>query len=108
MLPTHIEQALLLISTWVRDLTDDWLVVKCELIGELDNEHRKLLSRRDPKTKEQPELNELEKQIMILWKNTTGVDLVVLPRKERKQRDWWEPGKNTTMVGVKKITAAKR
>lgn len=108
MLPTQIEEAVRLISTWVRDLTDDWLVVKCELINELDNDHRKLFSRRDAKTKEQPEPNRVEKHVIRLWKDITGVDLVALPRKERRQRDWWAPEKNTVMAGVKKITAVKR
>lgn len=107
-MPKVVEEAVRDAATWIRDLTDDWLVVKNEVMCELDNEHRKLFSRRDPKTKEQPDLNEVEGEIVKLWKRLTGVDLVLLPRKQRKPRQWWEPEIETSLVGLKKITASRR
>lgn len=91
MLPPRIDDAVRMAACWVRRHTDDWSVVKHEILTELDNEHRTLFSRRDKLTKEIPELNELENEVVALWKELTGVTLVRRTLAERRHVSWWDP-----------------
>jgi hypothetical protein len=93
MLPERIEEAVRTVICWVRRYTDDWSVVKHEILGELDNEHRKYFSKRDKLTKELPEFNSLELEIITLWKKITGVSLKRRPLAERRNISWWNPDK---------------
>jgi hypothetical protein len=90
-LPLPIEEAVRLASLWIKKYTDDWSIVKHEVMGELDNEHRMLFGRRDRITKKIPALNEVEKQIVTMWKELTGVQLVIRPIEERRAAKWWDP-----------------
>ena len=69
----------------------DWVVVKDEILTELDNETRKLFSRRDERTKEIVALNQMELEIVALWKELTGVELQLLSFKMRRNLRWWRP-----------------
>lgn len=91
MLPVRIDDAVRLAVCWVRRHTDDWSVVKHEILTELDNEHRTLFSKRDRLSKEIPEFNELELEVVALWKELTGVTLVRRPLSERRGLSWWDP-----------------
>jgi hypothetical protein len=91
MLPDRIDDAVRVAICWVRRHTDDWSVVKHEILTELDNEHRMLFSRRDKLTKEIPEFNALELEVVALWKELTGVTLVRRPLAERREVTWWDP-----------------
>ncbi len=78
-------------ALWVKAYTDDWVVVKEELLTELTNEDRQLFSRRDPKTKEILALNEMELELVVFWKQLTGVELRLGSYKERSKARWWRP-----------------
>ncbi len=91
MLPPRVDEATRLAARWVKQLTDDWSVVKAEILGELDNEHRALFSRRDARTKELPPPNDLEREVIALWESVTGVSLVQRPLAERRTLVWWDP-----------------
>jgi hypothetical protein len=90
-LPKEIIDATKMASIWVKDKVDDWVIVKLEIMGELDNEHRMLFSKRDGLTKELPAFNELELAIVQLWKTLTGVELILRPLKDRRGTIWWTP-----------------
>jgi len=90
-LPTNVEAATRLVVLWVRDLTDDWVFVKEEILTELDNEHRKLFTRRDERTKGIVALNEMELELVTLWKQLTNVTLRLRSFKDRRAIKWWKP-----------------
>ena len=64
--------------------TDDWVTIKKIMLRSLHPSLRKSFSTRDPKTKEQS-LNEFEKQLIIKYKEITGVTLVCRTLKERRK-----------------------
>jgi hypothetical protein len=64
--------------------TDDWVTIKKIMLRSLHPDLRKSFSTRDPKTKEQW-LNEFEKQLIIKYKEITGITLICRPLKERRE-----------------------
>ncbi len=90
-LPVNVARAARVAALWVRDLTDDWIFVKQEILTELDNDARALFSRRDERTKQILELNAMEQELVILWKELTGVELKLRSFKERREIRWWKP-----------------
>ena len=54
--------------------TNEWMVVKKQLLRTLPPEHRTLFSRRDEKTKKQHP-NILEHEIIEWWFEKTGIQL---------------------------------
>ena len=91
MLPSNVERATRLAALWIQQHVSDWVVVKDEILTELDNETRKLFSRRDERTKEIVALNQMELEIVALWKELTGVELQLLSFKMRRNLRWWRP-----------------
>lgn len=91
MIPQSVERATRLAALWVRSHTDDWVTVKEEILTELTNEDRQLFSRRDPKSKEILALNDMELELVVLWKELTGVELRLRTYKERSAMRWWKP-----------------
>ncbi len=91
MLPPRIQEAINMVTRWVKQHTDDWGIVKQEIMNELNNEHRALFGKQDPKTKELSKFNELETEIIELWKTLTGVTLVIRTPAERRELVWWDP-----------------
>lgn len=90
-LPANVERATRAAAQWVRGLTDDWVVVKGEIMTELDNDGRSLFSRRDEKTKEVLDLNPMEREVIAFWKELTDVDLRLCSFKVRRKTRWWKP-----------------
>ena len=74
--------AISLVSSYVDDC-DDWMIVKKQVLLNLPSRLRKHFSTRDPKTKEQ-NLNQFEKDLIIYYKETIGIDLVVRTLEERR------------------------
>lgn len=108
MLPTRVRAAVRLTTLWVKRHTDDWCVVKREIMAELENEHRALFSRRDERTHEVTHLNETESEIVALWKELTGVELKLRTLEERRQLVWWTPkveNRGGYRHGMRKLTA---
>ena len=91
MIPKPVELATRLAALWVKDYTDDWVTVKEEILTELTNEDRQLFSRRDPKSKEILALNDMELELVVLWKQLTGIELRLRTYKERSKVRWWKP-----------------
>ena len=90
-LPANVERATRLVALWVRDLTDDWVVIKEQILDEVNNETRTMFTRRDERTKEITSLNPMEAEIVTLWKQLTGVELKLYPFKARRELRWWRP-----------------
>lgn len=107
-LPNQIIDATKLVSIWVKDKVDDWVVVKLEIMGELDNQHRMLFSKRDALTKELPALNDLELAIVQLWKTLTGIELKLRPLSDRRGTTWWTPEVAKTRKRGKKHLPKKK
>lgn len=91
MIPLAVEQATRIAAMWVRRLTDDWVTVKVEIMGELSNEGKKLFTRRDELTKENFSLNDMELELVALWREITGVELKLRSYKERREDRRWTP-----------------
>ena len=72
------------ISKAALDNTDDWVTIKKIMLRSLHPDLRKSFSTRDPKTKEQS-LNEFEKQLIIKYKEITGITLICRTLKERRE-----------------------
>ena len=88
--PRNVAQAVRFASFWVRGLTDDWVIVKEEILNELANADRSLFSKRDPRTKSSV-LNPMEEAIVEMWRSLTGVTLQVRTYRERRGTRWWRP-----------------
>jgi len=78
VIPREILDTINEVRLWVRDLTDDWNVVKREIIFELPFSHRVHFTTRDPITKDNIALNKMEEQL-------TGVKLIVRSLEERRK-----------------------
>jgi hypothetical protein len=78
-------------AIWVKAHTDDWVIVKEEILTELTNEDRQRFSRRDEKSKEILALNDMELELVAFWKQLTGVELKLRSYKERSKMRWWKP-----------------
>ncbi len=90
-IPPKVERATCLVSLWVKTHVSDWVVVKEEILNELDNETRKLFTKRDERTRAIAALNEMELEIVALWKRLTGAELQLNSYRERKGMKWWKP-----------------
>ena len=71
------------VSEYVGDC-DDWVTVKKQVLLNLPPKVRKNFSTRDSKTKEQW-LNNFEKDLIIYYKELTGIDLVLRTLDERRE-----------------------
>ena len=71
------------VSEYVGDC-DDWVTVKKQVLLNLPPKVRKNFSTRDSKTKEQW-LNNFEKDLIIYYKELTGVDLILRSLDERRE-----------------------
>lgn len=91
MIPLKVERAIRLAVIWIKDLTDDWISCKEQILNEMDNNTRKLFTKRDEHTKNIVALNEMELEILVLWKKLTGVELKLRSFKERRDLRWWKP-----------------
>ena len=75
---SHIQS----VSSYVGNC-DDWVTIKKEALLSLPPRLRKMFSTRDPKTKEQW-LNNFEKELVIYYKELTGIDLILRSLEERR------------------------
>ena len=66
--------------------SDDWVLIKKEIMKSLPWQLRTNFSTRDRKTYEQ-RMNDFEKMIAEYWKSKTGVELRVIQLWERKNID---------------------
>lgn len=64
--------------------TDDWIVVKKEILKGLPWQLRTNFSTRDRKTYEQ-RMNDFERMVADYWKTRTGTELRLIQLWERKQ-----------------------
>ena len=71
------------VSEYVGDC-DDWVTVKKQVLLNLPPAARKNFSTRNSKTKEQW-LNDFEKDLIIYYKEMTGIDLVLRTLDERRE-----------------------
>ena len=74
------------ISSTALGNTDDLVTIKKIMLRSLHPSLRKYFSTRDLKTKEQW-LNEFEKQLIVKYKEITGVTLICRTLKERRERN---------------------
>ena len=70
------------ISSYAGDC-DDWVTIKKQTLLGLPPSLRKVFSTRNPKTKEQW-LNKFEKDLIIYYKELTGIDLILRSLEERR------------------------
>ena len=64
---------------------DDWVEIKKLVMKQVAPSHRKVFSRRDPKTKNHPPLNSFENEMKDLYKTISGVDLKLRELSERRE-----------------------
>lgn len=79
-IPDNVKEKILFVARYVRTVTDDWLRIKREIINALRKEDRGLFSTRHPKTKKQI-LNEFDISVMKYWKEITGIEVRIDPKK---------------------------
>ena len=78
-----ILETLKLVSSYTESC-DDWVTIKKQVLLNLPPDLRKNFSTRDPKTKEQW-LNDFEKELIIYYKDLTGIELVLRSLNERRE-----------------------
>lgn len=64
---------------------DDWVEIKKLVMKQVAPSHRKVFSRRDQKTKNHPPLNEFEEKMKELYKEISGVELILRQLDERRE-----------------------
>tara|TARA_B100000035_G_C21031704_1_gene568849 strand:+ start:2363 stop:2659 length:297 start_codon:yes stop_codon:yes gene_type:complete len=64
---------------------DDWVEIKKLVMKQVAPSHRKVFSRRDQKTKNHPPLNSFENEMKSLYKEISGIDLVLRELDERRE-----------------------
>jgi long-subunit acyl-CoA synthetase (AMP-forming) len=64
---------------------DDWVEIKKLVMKQVAPTHRKVFSRRDSKTKNHPPLNEFEKEMKEMYKEISGVTLLLRELDERRE-----------------------
>ena len=64
---------------------DDWVEIKKLVMKQVAPSHRKVFSRRDQKTKNHPPLNQFENEMKNLYKEISGIDLVLRELDERRE-----------------------
>lgn len=64
---------------------DDWVEIKKLVMKQVAPVHRKVFSRRDSKTKNHPPLNTFEERMKNLYKEISGVDLLLRELDERRE-----------------------
>ena len=64
---------------------DDWVEIKKLVMKQVAPSHRKVFSRRDQKTKNHPPLNQFENEMKELYKEISGVELVLRELDERRE-----------------------
>ena len=64
---------------------DDWVEIKKLVMKQVAPSHRKVFSRRDQKTKNHPPLNQFENEMKDLYKEISGVELVLRELEERRE-----------------------
>lgn len=79
-IPNHLKERIEDVADYVGQETNDWLLIKRQLIGSFPNEGRRLFSVRHPCTKKQI-INEFDKLVMDYWRQLTGVEPVIHPSK---------------------------
>jgi hypothetical protein len=84
-IPPEIVAAVTMASSYMKDETDDWVTIKRMLLLVLPFKYRTCFSTRDPLTKEQ-RLNDVERSIINLWKELTGVELLLISDRLGKGR----------------------
>lgn len=85
VIPKEVLEIVHDVRLWVRNLTDDWNTVKREIVFELHPDYRHHFTTRDPITKENITLNEMEQALHAYWEQLTGVKLVVRTLEERRK-----------------------
>ncbi len=75
MIPNEVREAARFVSGYAAS-SNDWIVVKKEILKNLRPEFRKLFGLRDPITKKQ-RINDFDIQVAALWKSITGVGLIL-------------------------------
>ena len=89
-IPISLQQRILYVVSYVGDSTDDWIVVKSEIVRSFPPKERKLFSKRHMTTKKQI-LNDFDRAVMKYWKEQTGVE-PILYDKDKHPEDWeWKP-----------------
>lgn len=84
-IPPEIQQAVELAAGYMKNETDDWVTIKRMLLLVLPSKYRSLFSTRDPHTKEQ-RVNDFERNVINLWQELTGVELVLVSDRRGKGR----------------------
>ena len=64
---------------------DDWVEIKKLVMKQVAPSHRKVFSRRDQKTKNHPPLNQFENEMKDLYKEISGIELVLRELDERRE-----------------------
>lgn len=78
-IPDEMKERIRDVSKWVRDLTDNWYIVKREIVSELRPSDRTLFT--NSRRRKDKDLNHLEQCIMVFWRELTGVQLLLLSDK---------------------------
>lgn len=85
-IPDKLKEHINNVADYIGQETNDWLVIKRQLIYSFPNEGRKMFSVRHPCTKKQI-INEFDKIVMLYWEEITGIQPVIEPSKIHSD-DW--------------------
>ncbi len=69
-LPSWVKLVVIEVSLWVRNATDDWAIIKREIVQYSPNSERDKFSRL---ACGQEEENEFDRKVMAFWRKITGV-----------------------------------
>ena len=73
MIPRRIEECLVEMKEYV--VTNDWLIVKKELVKQLPSDLRSMFSKRHPISKKQM-TNDFEREVAARWSELTNATVI--------------------------------
>ncbi|NBP03958.1 MAG: hypothetical protein EBU90_28445 [Proteobacteria bacterium] len=76
-----LDEAISIVSSYVGP-TNNWMIIKKELLKTLSPQDRMYFSTRDPVTKKQT-MNTFEKIVAEKWRDKTGIYPILIDRNER-------------------------
>lgn len=86
MIPPDVLQLIDYVISYVEDATNDWFVIKKELLGRADLEEKSLFSRRSQSNRKHI-INSFEREVITYWESKTGVTIWIDPEKLQAP-DW--------------------
>ena len=105
-IPEFLQEHIDYVIEYVGDSSNDWFVIKMEIINRFPPKERSRFSRRHYSTKKHI-LNSFDYEVINYWKKKTGVDLWIDPNKLHPE-DWIQRPKGWGLIAINEERRRKK